>query len=426
MQKNESLQLPSFRHYLALRFALILSLNWQTAVVSYMIYELTRNTVQGPALFLGLMGLAEVVPAVLGSLLAGPYVDRSEKRGLLLFCVVGYLVLSLYFVGLSWPVLQDKIGLSWTLGLLYTGIFLGGLARAFWSPSAFSLVGLLVPRPLLPNATTWSSMSWQAGAVLGPLAGGLFLAPLGYEASLLSVTALQIVAVVFALAIPKQPVAEAKRESVFKSVGEGLEFVFKNQLVLTALSLDMFAVLFGGATALLPVYANDILGVGEVGYGWLKAAPGLGSVITLIILSWLPLKNRPGIKLLCSVAGFGICTIVFGISTSFILSVVTLVLLGIFDGVSVVIRGIILQLKTPHEMRGRVAAVNTMFVSSSNEIGSLESGLTAKWMGTVPSVVVGGVLTLVVVAVAAFRAPKLRTLNFSTEAEEEKKEVELG
>ncbi len=427
LQRNESLQLRPFRYYLALRFALILSLNWQTAVVSYLVYELTRDTPQGPELFLGLMGLAEVVPAVLGSILSGPFVERREKRTVLLACVAVYFVLSLFFVALSWPVLQESLGLTKTLILIYAGIFVGGLARAFWSPAAFSLVGLLMPRGLLPNATTWSSMAWQSGAVLGPLAGGLLLAPLGYEVSLLCVTGMQIVALTGVLGIPKQPVyAPPPGESVLKSVGEGLRFVFGNQLVLTALSLDLFAVLFGGATALLPVYANDILHVGEVGYGWLKAAPGIGSVITLLILSWLPLKTHPGWKLLGAVAGFGVCTLVFGVSKSFGLSLAALVLLGVFDGVSVVIRGLILQLKTPHAMRGRVASVNTMFVSSSNEIGSLESGLTAKAFGTVPAVVIGGILTLVTVAVAGLAAPKLRTLNLNDEIEEKKEEIPLG
>lgn len=420
LQKNESLQIKDYRRYLTTRFLLIFSLNWQTAVVAYLVYELTRYSKDGPALYLGFMGLAEVIPAVGGSLLSGPFVERNEKRSLVMACILLYAVLSLLYVVVAFPSVQGALGMNGTLTLLYSGIFIGGLARAFWSPSAFSLVGLLVPRPLLPNATTWSSMAWQAGAVLGPLAGGLLLAPLGYEASFLTVTFLLLLSGVALSPVPKQAVyAPETKEPVLKSVGEGLRFVFKNQLLLSALSLDLFAVLFGGAMALLPVYANEILHVGPQGYGWLKAADGIGVITTLLLLSWKPLKTAPGWKLLLAVGGFGVCTIVFGLSTQYWLSLTALVVLGMCDGVSVVLRGIILQLKTPQHMRGRVAAVNTMFVSSSNEIGSLESGLTARAFGTVPSVVLGGVLTIVVATVVGFAAPRLRTFDITKEAEEE-------
>ncbi len=420
LRKNESLQIRDYRRYLKARFLLIFSLNWQTAVVAYLVYELTRYSKEGPALYLGFMGLAEVIPAVGGSLLSGPFVDRREKRSLVMACILLYTALSLLFIAVAFPGIQAALGMGGTLMTLYGGIFIGGLARAFWSPSAFSLVGLLVPRPLLPNATTWSSMAWQAGSVLGPLAGGLLLAPLGYEVSFLAVTFLLLLAGWALAPVPRQAVfAPEKKESAFQSISEGLRFVFKNQLLLSALSLDLFAVLFGGATALLPVYANEILHVGPQGYGWLKAAAGIGTITTLLLLTWKPLKNAPGWKLLISVAGFGICTIVFGISKNYWLSLGSLVVLGMFDGVSVVLRGIILQLKTPLHMRGRVAAVNTMFVSSSNEIGSLESGLTARMFGTVPSVVLGGVLTIVVATVVGFAAPRLRSFDISKEAEEE-------
>ena len=203
---------------------------------------------------------------------------------------------------------------------------------------------------------------------------------------------------------------------MMKSLSEGLRFVFNSQVILAALALDMFAVLFGGAVALLPIFADDILKVGEVGYGWLRAAPGIGSIITLLILSFVPLKKNPGIKLLLSIAGFGITTIVFGLSTSFVLSFVMLTLGGLFDAVSVVIRGTILQLYTPDAMRGRVAAVNTMFISSSNELGALESGVTARLMGTVPAVVFGGVMTMIVVAATYVRAPILKVLKLDPNA----------
>ncbi len=420
LARNEALTLPLYRRYLSARFLLIFSLNWQTAVAAYLIYELTRHSPQGPELFLGLMGLAEVIPAVGGSLLSGPMVERREKRGLVMACILLYTILSVFFVVAAFPSIQSGLGTNGILALLYAAIFLGGLARAFWSPSAFSLVGLLVPRTLLSNATTWSSMAWQAGSVLGPLAGGLLLAPLGYEVSFLLITFLLLISALVLAPIPPQAIhAPEKGEPIMRSVGEGLRFVFRNQLLLSALSLDLFAVLFGGATALLPVYANEILHVGPEGYGWLKAAASIGTVATLLMLTWKPLKKHPGWKLLAAVAGFGLCTIVFGLSRNYWLSLAALVVLGMCDGISVVLRGLILQLKTPQNMRGRVAAVNTMFVSSSNEIGSLESGLTAKAFGTVPAVVLGGVLTLVVVGIVGVAAPRLREFDIAKEAESE-------
>lgn len=255
----------------------------------------------------------------------------------------------------------------------------------------------------------------------------------GFQFSLVSVAVIEAISLVALLRIPKQQILKKEKEPVMKSLGEGIKFVFSTQIILAALSLDMFAVLFGGAVALLPVYADDILKVGEVGYGWMRAAPGIGSVITLFILSFIPLKKKPGIKLLLCIAGFGVTTIIFGycgaiggsaslfsiagfgISWGFIIAFAMLLAGGMFDAVSVVIRGTILQLYTPDAMRGRVAAVNTMFISSSNELGAMESGITARWMGTVPAVVVGGCLTLVVVGVTWLAAPMLRKLNIEAD-----------
>lgn len=419
LAKNESLQIRDYQRYLKGRFLLLFSLNWQNAVIAYLIYELTRNTVQGPGLYLGLMGLAEVIPAVGGSVVSGPIVDRREKRSLVMACVIGYVILSVLFVVLAMPLLQEKIGLWGTLAGLYGGVFVGGLLRAFWSPSAFSLVGLLVPRAALANATTWSSMAWQAGSVLGPLTGGLLLAPLGYEVNLALVIVILLAAAWAIQPIPPQEVTPpAKGEPMLQSVKEGLQFVRRSPVLLAALSLDMFAVLFGGATALLPIYANDILHVGATGYGWLKAAAAIGTMVTLGVLTFKPLRKQPGWKLLWAVGGFGLCTIVFGISTNYALSLAVLILLGMFDGVSVVLRGTILQLRTPAKMRGRVAAVNTMFVSSSNEIGALESGLTAQWLGTVPAVVAGGIATIVVVGIVGALSPGLRKFDLAEEEKE--------
>lgn len=378
----------------------------QTTIISYLVYKLTKDPIS-----LGMLGLWEVIPAIGFSFISGPIIDHQEKKSVLLKCIFLYLFLSALFVLLSTSGFQSTAGLNITVWLIYMGIFISGTIRAFLSPANFALLGMIIPRKLYANATTWSSTAWQTGAVIGPLLGGAMIAISGFEASLGSIFLFQIVALFALIKIPKQAVLQKTKEPILKSLKEGLQFVFKTQAILAALSLDMFAVLFGGAVALLPVYADDILKVGEVGYGWLRAAPAIGAIVCLGILSFIPLKTKPGLKLLWSIAAFGITTIIFGISTSFVLSFTMLLLGGLFDSVSVVIRGTILQMYTPDEMRGRVASVNTMFISSSNELGALESGLTAKWMGTVNAVIFGGAMTLLVVWVTYMKAPILKVLK---------------
>ena len=403
-----------------------MALNMQSAIVSYYVYQLTHEK-----LALGMLGLWEVIPAVGFSLFSGHFVDLKEKRTLIVKCITGYLLLSVFFVVLAWPALPNYISKHGILWLIYFGTFIGGALRAFLGPSSFSLQGMLVPRELYPNATTWSSTAWQMGFVVGPLLGG-FMMLLRFHVALACVVIIEIISLVALMRIPKQPILNKEKEPIAKSLSGGLKFVFSTQLILAALSLDMFAVLFGGAVALLPVYAIDILKVGEVGYGWMRAAPGIGSVFSLLVLSFIPLTRKLGVKLLGSIAGFGITTIIFGycgyfgttdivtlfgfgLSWGFIIAVAMLLLGGALDAVNVVIRHTILQVHTPDNMRGRVAAVNTMFISSSNELGAMESGLTAKWMGTVPAVVFGGCMTLVVVGITYFAAPMLRTLNMHGE-----------
>ncbi|MES2703691.1 MAG: MFS transporter [Bacteroidota bacterium] len=421
--RNKALHYTPFRNYLLLRITLILSLNMQSTIVSYYVYKLTHDK-----LALGMLGLWEVIPAIGVSLFSGHFVDIREKKSVLLSCIAGYLLLSAFFIALAWPGIQGMFSVQGILWLIYAGIFIGGALRAFLSPASFALMGMLVPKELYPNATTWSSTSWQIGAVIGPLLGGFMIAITGFHFSLITVALIELIALVAILRIPAQPILNKQREPIAKSLGEGLKFVFRTQVILAALSLDMFAVLFGGAVALLPVYADDILHVGELGYGWMRAAPGIGSIITLIILSFLPLKKSPGPKLLWCIAAFGVTTIVFGycgyfgtapvfslfgfgVSWGFLIAFSMLLAGGMVDAISVVIRSTVLQVYTPDSMRGRVAAVNTMFISSSNELGAMESGFTARLMGTVPAVVFGGCMTIVVVAVTWFAAPALRVLR---------------
>ncbi|MGN6476016.1 MAG: MFS transporter [Flavipsychrobacter sp.] len=410
--KNRTLRYPDFKYYLGMRFAIIMALNMQTTIISYMVYRLTKDQ-----LSLGMLGLAEVIPAIGVSLFSGHMVDKREKKGVLIKCIASYLVLTCLYVLLSRQWFQEKAGVSLTVWLIYAGVFVGGAIRAFISPATFALFGTIVPKKFYSNANVWSSTAWQMGAVIGPLIGGAMIAIGGFSISLGTVFAIEIAALVTLLRIPKQPVYSSEKEPILKSLGQGLKFVFSTQVILSALALDMFAVLFGGAVALLPVYADDILKVGEVGFGWLRAAPAIGAIIMSFFLSFIPLKTNPGIKLLLCIAGFGVCTIIFGISTNVVLSFMALLVGGMFDQISVIIRGTILQLYTPDNMRGRVAAVSTMFISSSNEFGALESGATAKWMGTVPAVVFGGIMTLVVVGVTYVKAPILKVLKLEPETD---------
>jgi len=412
--KNPSLKIKEFQRYLLLRLGIIFALNMQTTVIYFWVYNLTNDK-----LSLGLVGLAEVIPAITFSFFSGHVVDHNEKRKMVLICLAGYIILSIALFGIALPATHESFGTTLLVNLIYVFVFLGGMLRSFYSPSMFSLFGMVVPREHFPNATSWSSMAWHLGAVLGPLAAGFGIAWKGIPTSLFSVFALLMLLLLPLFAIAAKPILKKVKEPVLKSVTEGLRFVWKTPALLSALSLDMFSVLFGGAVALLPVYQKEILFVDEMGFGLLRSAPGIGALITMGLLAFLPLRTNPGRKLFFCVAGFAVSIIIFGISKNFYLSLFMLLLSGMFDAVSVVIRSTILQLVTPDDMRGRVSAVNTMFVSSSNELGDFESGLMAHWLGTVRAVVTGGCITLGVVIYTFFKAPQLRDFTFEEEKKDE-------
>ena len=413
--KNPSLRIKEFQSFLSIRFGLIFALNMQITIIYYWVYHIT-----GDKLALGFVGLAEVIPAIGCSLFAGHFVDQNEKRKMILMCLSGYIVIAACLAVLALPASHQSLSMTTTVCFIYFFVFLGGILRSFFSPSMFSLFGLIVPREHYANATSWSSMSWQMGAVMGPLVGGFTIAWFGIPTGLFCILGFQMLLFFPLLSITVKPILKKEKEPILQSVADGLRFVVKTPALLGALSLDMFSVLFGGAVALLPVYQKEILHVNEMGFGILRAAPGIGALLTLGLLAFLPLKTYPGRKLFVCVTGFALSIIVFGLSKNFYLSFLMLLLSGMFDAVSVVIRSTILQLLTPDTMRGRVSAVNTMFVSSSNELGDFESGVMANWLGTVRAVVVGGCLTLGVVAVTFFKAPQLRDFTFEDKKKEEK------
>jgi MFS family permease len=399
------LHYKEFSMYMILRFIVIFSLYAQATALSYHIYTITHNVLN-----IGYIGLAEIIPAFLFSLSAGHIADKTDKQKMYLLVIVGYLLVAIGIGFFSSS--YNHLPLGNTLFFLYCLIFLNGAGRAFLAPISFSILSLVTPAGNDAQAITWSTTAWYLGSILGPLVGSAILAVGSMQyVSVMAIISLAI-AVICALNISaKPPILSTKKESVLQSLTLGLRFVFSNQLLLACLSLDLFAVLFGGAEALLPVFSKDILHISAVGFGWLRSAHGLGSILLTGILTIVPLQKNAGKKLLWSVAGFGACMICFSISTNFYLSFFFLFIGGMADCVSVVIRQSVLQKNTPQELKGRVASVNMLFISSSNELGTVESSIAAKYLGTIPSVLFGGIVTFIVVLITAYKAPKLRALE---------------
>jgi MFS family permease len=402
-----ALRIPEFRWFVLMRLAFVLAWSMQFVLIEWEVYRITKNPWS-----LGLIGLMEVIPAIVMALFAGHIVDQSEKRGMLLKCFVGTATISILLCYLVYPETAKIIGKQTFLFAIYALVFFGGIIRAFIIPSVFSLLGLIVPKSQFTNAATWSSSSWQVSAVIGPALAGFFIGGIGVFNSMIFVTISIILGIFMLLQISKKPILNKKiGEPISESLKAGIRFVFQNKIILNALSLDMIAVLFGGAVALLPIFAQDILQVGSEGFGILRAAPAIGGLLTMLASTLFSIKKNTGKKLLLAVFGFGICIIVFGLSQNFWISVVALFLSGVADGFSVVIRSTILQIYTPDDMRGRVSSVNSIFVGSSNELGAFESGLTSKLFGVVNAVVFGGIMTLLVVGTTAVASPKFRNLE---------------
>lgn len=409
-----ALRFKEFNIFLLVRFAMVFAWSMQFIVIEWQVYTITKDP-----LSLGIIGLMEVIPAVGMALFAGHIVDQKEKRNLLIKCIFGFSVISFGLFMLSLPSVLETYETKTILYGIYALVFCGGLVRAFLGPTIFSLIALIVPKKIYPNAATWSSTTWQMASVLGPALAGFSISIIGVHWSMCVIFGFSLLALTALFNISKKPILNPKiGEPVFQSLKEGLTFVFKTRAVLGALTLDMIAVLFGGAVALLPIFAQDILHVGSEGFGVLRAAPAVGAAITMLGSTRFPLHKNAGKKLLLAVFGFGVCMVVFGLSTYFWLSVIALFLSGAVDGVSMIIRQTILQLKTPDNMRGRVASVNSMFVGSSNELGAFESGITAKLMGTVTAVVFGGSMTLLTVGLTAIVSPKFRKLDLQKDVED--------
>ncbi|RYY98511.1 MAG: MFS transporter [Chitinophagaceae bacterium] len=398
-----------FRLFLVARFFYTMSLRMVGTVVAYQLFQLTRSTFT-----IGLAGLSEFVPVFVLALYAGYLIDRSDKRTLLLKGILAYALCVVGLIVLTLPGMQERVGRGALPVFFYTVIFFTGVIRAFAGPTTSAIIAQLVPRNVLHLASSISSSSFLIASITGHASAGLFIAWLGVHTTFVLVLGYVLLAALLVSLIEKKPIMHlaATGTRAWDSVKEGLGFVFRNKVMLGAMSLDLFAVLFGGVQALIPEFADRILRVGPQGFGLLNASMDIGAAIILLFNTFFPLRRRQGIIMQFAVLGFGVCMIAFGLSSVFWMSFVALLLAGMLDGISVVIRGTILQLTTPDEMRGRVSAVNSMFINSSNELGSFETGLAVRILGTVPAVLFGGVMTMLVVLITWWKAPGLRKFEY--------------
>jgi MFS family permease len=399
-QARAAFQYPNFRYFITARFLTTMSSEMQATAVAWQIYSLTHRPLD-----LGLVGLAQFLPGVILFLIVGHTADRMPRGRILQVCYVGFSSCSLVLVALSihglntpWPIYATLLG--------------NGVVRAFNMPTGQAFLPLLVPAEHFPNAVAWSASFLQGSMVLGPMIGGFLYAATGSPIPVYVCAAVAYLASLVLISLVRVKSAERSRAAISWSIVlEGLSYIWSHKMILGAISLDLFAVLLGGAVALLPVYARQILQTGAVGLGVLRGAPSAGAVIMAIVVAHWPLRRRAGATMLACVFGFGVFTLVFGVSRSMPLSIAALVLLGACDMVSVIVRHTVIQLGTPDEMRGRVSAVNTVFIGASNEVGQFESGLTAQWFGTVPAVVLGGIGSMAIVLLWSWLFPELRRVD---------------
>jgi MFS family permease len=388
---------PAFVLFQIARFLIVSAVEMQAVAVGWQVYEITKRPLD-----LGYVGLAQFLPGILLFPVSGHVSDRVERRKVLTACYAGFAVCFGLLLGLT----ERRV---YSMNAIYAVLILLGIVRSFNGTASRSILPQLVPEEHFPNAVAWNATTFQTATILGPSFGGILYAAFHGPSVVYAVAMLTAIgATLSTLRIKPETKARPREPITAKTVFAGLHYIWNKKLILGAISLDLFAVLLGGAVALLPVYAREILHTGPWGLGLLRTAPGVGAALMAVLLAHRPLRGRSGIALLWSVAGFGVFTIIFGLSRNLMLSLAALLLLGASDMISVIIRATLTQLATPDEMRGRVTAVDMIFIGTSNEFGQFESGVTAQWFGTVPAVVLGGIGTLVVIAVWAWRFPELR------------------
>lgn len=391
-----ALRFPEFRNLLGGSFLFTIAITIQEIAIAYELYLITKDP-----LVLGLMGLAEALPFIALALFGGHVADRRDKRQIMLWALSFIFVGSVALWYVMQPQVRGTISQTALLGVCYGVVAALGLARGFLTPAVSSLKAFLIPREHYANSSAWSSTAWQAGAILGPVTGGFLYAAVGLSNSLIVVCALLLVQFALYWRIRPRPpnlTAAEEKESLWQSLGEGIRFVFASKIILYSISLDMFSVLFGGVVAILPVFAEGVLKVGAEGLGVLRAAPAVGAMLTVLVCTRYPPMKHAWRNLLIAVAGFGVSILAFGLSRNLWLSAAALFASGAFDSISVVIRGTVLQMVPPDHLRGRVLSVNSIFISSSNELGAFQAGASAAVFGATRSVLIGGTITLGIVA----------------------------
>jgi MFS family permease len=389
-----------------MRFFLTIGYQIQGVVIGWYIYNLTKDPFS-----LGLIGLCEAIPAIAIALYGGYIADKSNKKTLLIKVVGTILFASFLLFVVTLPSVTLLLGQSLLITSIYILVFIIGIARGFYAPTSFSLMAMIIPREHYPNSSTWNSSAWQTASIAGPAIGGLLYGFAGVNHTFIFVLICMLISFASTFFFKDRPATYVNTTGIYQSLSEGLRFVFKTKILVGALSLDLFSVFFGGAVALIPVIATEILHVGAIEFGMLRAAPAVGAVITMLLMTRFSPMGKPWRNLLFAVTGFGVSIICYGLSTNFYLTLFFLFLEGAFDSVSVIIRSTILQIVTPDDMRGRVSSVNSMFIGSSNEIGQFESGLTAKLMRTVPAIVFGGCMTLAVSGITWYKTRKLVSMS---------------
>ena len=399
-------KLPAeFRNFIFARLFFVLGLRMITTIVIYQVFHLANTYMVGFA------GLAEFIPAVIAAIYAGHYIDKHNKKNILVWSYVFYMLCGIVLGLISLP--YFKLANTTQLSVILSAVFCTGIIRSFAGPAANSMIAAIVSREQLQQAISYNSSTWLISSIGGHAIGGLLIAGTGIANAYFVTAALILTAGIFALQLkPKPPIRQQQEESLFTGIKNGFAYVFNNKNLLGVISLDLFAVLFGGAVAFIPEIASNVLHTNAVGYGFLNAAMDLGSLVSMGILVKYPMRHRQGLKMLLAVAGFGTCIIIFGLSKWYWLSFAALLIAGLFDAVSVVVRGTIMQLYTPDELRGRVASINLIFINSSNELGQFESGITSRWFGTIPAIVFGGTMSIAVVTATWFGFPKLKKLEY--------------
>lgn len=403
---NSKNNLPKeFWHFISARLFYTLGLRMIATIVVYQVFHLANTYM------VGIAGLTEFLPAVATALYAGHYIDTHNKKNILVWSYAFYFLCAFSLAFISLP--QLNLAASTKVAAILCTVFSTGVIRSFSAPASNSMIAAIVPRQKLQKAISLNTSTYLTSSITGHATGGLLIALTGISNAYFVSAVLLITASIFALRIkPKPPVLSEKKEPMVQAIKHGFSFVWNNKTLLGVISLDLFAVLFGGAVAFIPEIAEHVLHTGPIGYGFLNAAMDIGSLISILLLLITPMKQKQGLKMLLSVAGFGLFIIVFGLSKMYWLSFLALAGAGFFDGISMVVRGTISQLNTPDELRGRVSSINMIFINSSNELGQFESGVTSRLFGTLPAVVFGGLMSVLVVVGTWFKFPNLRKIEY--------------